>query len=262
MKIKYFLIFIYLLCGCTTSQWLETVATETPWPTLNPEQELLLDNINTSYSAGIHAGEFSCKKCHATGDRPMEIHLAWADESTGRVEIISSPNELCGKCHADQVITAGTPETTQLAHVDFECTNCHNAHNLKAGCSESGCHADIQNIISAQVEKPSSHSGVGDVDSFMCGGSACHILAKQVANNPVYHRPIHRNVPCYVCHDISGLTVLMEGEQSWMTVFDNGQGDGAELLPRISHTIGLEVQCKKCHYANNPWTLDAIPPEN
>jgi hypothetical protein len=262
MMKKYLFICVLLLCACTQGTSNEPVATDLPLPTLNAELELLLSNINASYSAGLHASEFSCEKCHSSEEGAMATQMVWTDESSGQVEIISSPSQLCTKCHADEAKSSGSQDAVQLAHSDFECTNCHDAHNLEASCTDSTCHADIQSIISAQVEKPSFHTGLGDPDSYMCGGTVCHDLAKQVANMPVYHQPLHRNVPCHVCHDVSGMMVIMEDEQSWMTVIDSGQGTGAELLPQISHTIGFQVQCEKCHYVGNAWSLNEILSDN
>lgn len=262
MKIKYLFIFIILMYGCTTSSNVEPTPTNPPLPTVNPEQELLLSSISASFSAGLHASEFSCEKCHTTKEGAVAKQLAWTDGSTGQMEVISSPNKLCGKCHADQVIRSGSLDTTQLAHIDFECTNCHNAHNLQASCTESTCHTSIRYFFSLRIEMPANHTGKGDPNSPMCGGSTCHDLARQVANTPIYHHPIHRNVPCYVCHDVSGMVVIMDGEQSWITVLDPGQDNGAKLLPQISHTIGLQVQCEKCHYTDNVWTLNEIFPDN
>lgn len=261
MKIKYLFMFIILLYGCTTSSNVEPPPTNLPLPTVNPEQELLVTNIKALFSASPHASEFSCEKCHTTKEGAVAKQLAWTDGSTGQMEVISSPNILCGKCHADQVIRSGSLDTTQLAHVDFECTNCHNAHNLQASCTESTCHTSIQYFLSLRIEKPANHTGLGDPDSYMCGGTLCHDLFKQVVNTPVYHQPLHRNVPCYVCHDVSGMVVIMDGEQSWITALDPGQGNGTEQ-PQVSHTIGLEVQCSKCHYTNNAWALNEILPDN
>jgi hypothetical protein len=262
MKRRYLIVFVFFLCACTQGSGKEPVVTELPLPTINATQELLVNNIKTSYSTGIHASEFSCEKCHATRQGAVAKQLAWTDEGTGQVETVSSANVLCGKCHAEQIKGKESKDTTQFAHSDFECTNCHNAHSLQAGCTSTGCHTDIKNIRLAQVEKPSFHTGLGDPDSYMCGGTACHDLAKQVANTPVYHQPTHKNVPCYVCHDVSGMMVIMGDDQSWATVIDSGQGNGAELLPQVSHTIGLDVQCQKCHYSSNAWSLDEILPEN
>ena len=262
MKNKFLVIFVLILCACTQNPSIEPMATALSSATINPEQELLLNNIQASFSAGLHAGKFSCEKCHTTEGETVVKHLAWTEEGVGQVESISTPTELCGKCHLYQTKGSGTQGVTQLAHSDFECTNCHNAHNLKAGCTDSTCHTDINTIISAQVAKPSFHTNLGDPNSYMCGGTACHELARKVAAQPPYHQPVHQNVPCYVCHDVSGMMVIMEDELSWITVLDSGQDNGAELLPQISHTIGLEVQCDKCHYTDNAWALQEILPDN
>lgn len=259
MKTRYLFTFVFLLCSCATGASVAPTATVTPFPTISPEHELMLVNIKSLLTTSPHS-EFSCDKCHKRKGEIVEKQLVWTDESSGQVEDIASPNILCTNCHADQEKINEIQTTTQQAHSEFECTDCHNAHSVQASCTESPCHTDIQNIISAQVEKPSFHTGLGDPESYMCGGSACHDLAKQVANSPLYHQPIHRGVPCFVCHDISGMMVIRGDDQSWMTVLNQGQNDGSEPLPQVSHTIGLEVQCNKCHYADNAWYLDEIPP--
>lgn len=239
------------------------VAIEPPSPTaINSQQDLPLSETQLSFSAGPHASSFSCERCHSIKAGEAEKQLVWIDDGSEQMEILSTSTQLCAKCHESQAAHSGSQETAQFAHSDFKCTSCHEAHNAEASCTQSNCHVEIKSVIFAQIEKPQNHSDSGNPDSHMCGGSACHEQAKLVAQNPIYHQPVHRNVPCYVCHDVTGMVVIMEDEQSWMTVLDPGQGNGAELLPQVSHTIGIEVQCKKCHYADNAWALNEILPDN
>ncbi|MBE3118298.1 MAG: hypothetical protein IMZ50_06020 [Candidatus Atribacteria bacterium] len=83
-----------------------------------------------------------------------------------------------------------------------------------------------------------------------------------MANAPIYHQPVHRNVPCYVCHDATGMAVGKADDQTWFTIRQTDDGDNDNDQMFVSHYIGLEVDCGKCHYVDNPWGLEEISPES
>lgn len=188
--------------------------------------------------------------------------LTWTDESSGQVETIPKPMQLCVKCHEEQVEHTTQGGANLLAHSDFECTGCHNPHTLQASCTQSLCHFDIQTTLNAQTKQPENHTTTGDQNSFMCGGSACHDLAKQVALAPIYHQPVHRNVPCYVCHDVSGLPITLTEDQSWITTGNFEQTTSSASEQVVSHSIGSDVICARCHSYDNAWNLIEVPPSN
>jgi hypothetical protein len=144
------------------------------------------------------------------------------------------------------------------AHQDFGCTNCHNPHSTQANCTGSGCHADIANIINTHIEQPANHPTSGDTNTHMCEGEACHNLVKQVLAEPIFHQPVHKEIPCYVCHDETPMDVVRNSDGTWMTVIDPGLSSGGELQPVVSHVIGQAVLCEKCHYIGNPWQLHEV----
>lgn len=205
------------------------------------------------FSTSIHSQEFSCKKCHAAGTH----ELAWQEPAAGNVQTLPSAQELCLKCHADldstRLASAGT------AHPDFTCLSCHNAHSSQASCTQSACHLEVRTVQNAEIEKPASHPTEAGADSYMCGGSACHDLAKQARNAPVYHQPTHKQVPCSVCHDSSGMTPIRQEDGFWVTINAPSQ-ESTSPEPVASHSIGRKVACQKCHAFNNPWKLVEILP--
>jgi hypothetical protein len=121
---------------------------------------------------------------------------------------------------------------------------------------------DVANTIFAQVEQPALHPTTGDTNAHMCEGSGCHDLAKQVASAPVYHQPVHVEVPCYVCHDGTGLAVTKSADQAWITVSEAGESGEGALQPVVSHWLVPDVDCSKCHYSGNPWELREDPPSS
>jgi len=234
-------------------------ATMTAIP-IDPMQELIISGIKTSLANGAHANKLTCGQCHLDDTEAIESKLTWTDETTGQVETISKPEKLCVKCHEDQGATNISQDgTNSLAHSDFDCTGCHNPHNLQASCTQSLCHFEIQTTLNAQIKQPENHPKEGDPNSYMCGGTNCHDLVKQVADTPVYHQPVHQKVPCYVCHDESGLTISLAENQYWITTDDLQQATISNGSQVISHTIGTSVDCSKCHSIDNAWNLTAIP---
>lgn len=219
----------------------------------------LIYSIETTFSESPHARNLDCESCHTVIEETVTKELAWSDEKTGLAEPVTSAQDLCIKCHANQegadVLANGSP----TAHPDFGCTNCHNAHNAQASCTQSTCHSDIQIVMASIVEKPENHPTEGDPNNYMCGGTSCHDLARKALASPIYHQPTHRQVPCTVCHDASGMKVEKVNSQEWVTLpdFDTGGGDQQAAT---SHNLGREVACQKCHSFNNSWNLVEITP--
>ena len=267
MKKPFIIIAAIILSACSQqsiTQQIATVpqitATKIIAVTIYPTQDKIISAINASFFIGEHANEFTCGQCHLNDAEARVGKLTWTDQVTGKVETISKPTELCVKCHEDQEATNISQDgTNSLAHSDFDCTGCHNPHNLQASCTQSLCHFDIQTTLNAQIKQPENHPKEGDPNSYMCGGSTCHDLVKQVADTPVYHQPVHQKVPCYVCHDDSGLAVLLTTDQAWITTDDLQQTTGSNDLQVISHAIGTSVDCSKCHSIDNTWNLTVIP---
>lgn len=219
-----------------------------------PTDDPILEGIWFSLSNGPHATKFSCEDCHA-GAETTGVALSWLNPVSGQRETVSTATELCAKCHPNQVAENPSPDLVLGVHEDFGCTNCHNTHNTRATCTGTGCHADVASILYAQIVTPANHPTSGDTNTHMCEGEACHNLVKQVLAEPIYHQPVHNEIPCYVCHDKTIMDVSRNSDGTWMTVIHTGQGSGAELQPVVSHVIGQEVLCEKCHFIGNPWQL-------
>ncbi len=224
-----------------------------------PTQDRIISSINASFSTGEHANELACGQCHINDTEAKAGKLIWTDQATGQVEDISKPAELCLKCHEDQVVYTLQDGTNSLVHGDFECTACHDPHILKAGCAGSLCHGGIQTTMNAQTNPPENHSAGGDINSLVCGGSTCHDLVKKIADTPVYHQPVHKKVPCYVCHDGSGLAVMLIENQYWITSDVLQQEIISSGNQIVSHAIETNVDCSKCHSMDNTWNLTVIP---
>lgn len=267
MKNLFPIIVLFLLSASSinlTKKSSESIAPASTITTLfQPTQDMILTKVMAAYSTGPHAVKFSCKQCHPTNDGVVTKELTWTDEKTGQAEAISKPFQLCIKCHTSQMAPSIAESPATLAHDNFDCTNCHDPHTGQASCTQSTCHFDIKTIIDAQIDQPEFHPVSGDPSSiYMCGGSTCHELASQVAASPVYHQPIHNNVPCFVCHDVSGLLIVRVGNKTWITVEESAQTTNYAGKAVVSHIIGSGAGCVRCHYYANPWGLIDILSDN
>jgi len=266
MKKLFLIITIVFLSGCSQkidvpSSFSNTQVVVADAPD-NPASNLMVIAIKDSLFKGSHAGILACEKCHSSVGGEIKGELIWENENTGKVETIATSTELCVKCHVDQQSHKGTESPTSLAHTNFECTNCHEPHSLQSSCTQSTCHNSIEEIINAQIDQPIIHDTSGDPTSYMCGGTSCHELSKEVANSPIYHQPSHRSVSCFVCHDVSGLPITRTVNQSWITTNKLEQTTSSTSDPVVSHLIGMDVDCSRCHFLKNPWNLKLVPPSN
>jgi hypothetical protein len=259
-----FILCTFLLAACSQSPQASIdpppaiYSSPTPLPQVYSTDDPMLESIRTSFSSGRHAGQFSCEDCHGSS-ATIGKQLNWLDPADGHTDVVATPTELCLKCHSEQGSGIDTQSQIATAHTNQGCTGCHNAHTTQASCTDSGCHNDIQTIFYAQIVRPEPHPTSGDPSAYMCGGSACHALAEQITSAPIHHQPIHNHVPCFVCHDGSGMTVLKKQDQSWITVPSLTSPAGTDGTPVVSHIISREVNCSKCHYNGNPWGLTEVP---
>lgn len=260
------IVLLFSLSACSASSVETAVPTSTPpilieTPGLS-EQDLKLREIQDIFSANPHKSKFTCGKCHSIDDNEaISGNLTWTDEKTGQSEKINYPSQICTKCHKLHTPQEIQHDSIQLAHNIYECTDCHNPHSTQASCTESQCHSEIGKTINAMIDVPPNHVSMSDPNAAMCGGSSCHELAKEVANTPIYHQPVHRDVPCYVCHDISGMQVSRNEKSSWITIDQVDIETGENNDGFVSHTIGLNADCSRCHFEDNPWGLSAFEPD-
>jgi hypothetical protein len=257
MKIIRFILFLlFLLTACspkTQASIDETVQSAYSTPTGNASgsslEDPILEGISYSLNAGPHALKYSCEDCHASLKDDAGQQLIWFNGAAGQTEVVATPTKLCIKCHPDQIDANITQIGVQPVHLDFGCTDCHNAHSTQANCTQSACHTDIQSIISVRIQPPDPHPTSGDPNTHMCEGSTCHDLVKKVSRAPIYHQPVHRDVPCYVCHDGTGMVIAHGTDGAWFTL------GAVTQQSAVSHTIARAVECTKCHFPGNSWGL-------
>jgi hypothetical protein len=112
------------------------------------------------------------------------------------------------------------------------------------------CHKDTDTSLYGRDLGTSLHIDKQCID--------CHDAHSQKAScsnchtEPILkHDEEHAIVECTACHDASGLNAgPVEGENIWLTFRDDD--------PYISHNLQLEVDCARCHYADNSWGLSVI----
>jgi hypothetical protein len=160
-----------------------------------------------------------CKVCHAEKKGEIQPEVLWLEIAPiEEYTQVSSDSELCLKCHLAGEVAGHVDVRVQGDHQGYECTECHQAHSLEATCSDAGCHRDMV-------------SGVPG------------------------HDDDHVSVGCEACHDAGGLRVGPHPEMDIWTTFVALDPEESEWKPLVSHDIGLEVSCERCHYAGNPWGL-------
>ena len=172
-----------------------------------------------------------CRYCHEEDRRGnISPEIAWLEiAQIGEYSDVATPTELCLKCHNEIDLPGHALAELGGAHADYECTECHDAHDTVASCTAAGCHDDV-------IDPVSPIPG---------------------------HDDDHQMVSCVACHDAGGLEVgPVEESGLWMTFFTVLSPEGeASVVPFTSHNTVLEAPCERCHYAGNPWGLsDSVSP--
>jgi len=166
-----------------------------------------------------------CKYCHEVDNKGnVNPEVAWLEiAQIGSYADVESNTELCLKCHNEAELPDHAVALVGGAHADYECTDCHDAHNTTASCTASGCHEDV-------VDPATPIPG---------------------------HDADHENVACVACHDADGMEVGLDEESGmWTTFAVVVSVDGVEsLVPFTSHNTVLEASCDRCHFSGNPWGL-------
>ena len=169
--------------------------------------------------------DIPCIVCHEPDGDTVEPEIAWLEiaqiESYAQVE---SANELCLKCHGDESIPQHKFPQLGGAHVDYQCVQCHDAHDMAASCDSEACHADVV-------------------------GAAVAIVG---------HDDDHQDVSCWACHDAGTLDVAPDQDLGyWTTILHSDDISPSGTIALVSHDIVTEVNCDRCHFADNPWFLSA-----
>jgi hypothetical protein len=180
-----------------------------------------------------------CYNCHEVNDdKSVQEAVAWWDAATDTYVPQETSTMLCEQCHRDS--PAGATRQRELAdsvaHADSTCTSCHDPHSGAATCAE--CH------------------NAEDTDTAFV--SACY---------GVYLDPeaeaYHPDMLCQTCHDNGGLELrpvedsdepYMGQWATWRTTLIAGVIPSNHVW--VSHNLAAEVDCSRCHYADNPWNLN------
>lgn len=171
-----------------------------------------------------------CDSCHRIVDGEVSPDIMWfnAAKATGfgdeddPYEVVASETELCQKCHYDYGPYLYSRDFGESAHVELQCTDCHDSHTLQATCTD--CHS------------------YGDVIS-------------------PGHTLVHEQISCVACHDASGLEVgpVADGE-GWVAFRTTESPGNSGTQPYQSHNLQKTVDCARCHYTANPWGIaESVP---
>ena len=187
-----------------------------------------------------------CATCHQLDDNGTSNgEIAWLNPISMGYEPVAGVNALCEKCHANTsgvAFTGGRGVTHRIdlggsAHLNYAgawpqsnrpdtCVACHDPHSGEPKTCQD-CHTDI-------------------------AGSSTHMMGLNAV--------MLDKVECMACHDASGLDVgpLEEGGV-FTTIVTATSRSGATTTSYVhSHSIQWAVTCDRCHFADNPWTLQVL----
>jgi hypothetical protein len=225
---------------------------------------------NESGKMGDHAGDWGaigCQVCHRpTEDNQYGPDLAFWNQATGSYEDVENSKALCEKCHRRMEDIDLSIDLGQGFHRSLTCVQCHEPHRLNASCANSQCHSGVSeelDIIKDLIVTP----GHETVSPHNCGGSQCHTVATQVVEeNRLTHIGVqHGNLTCSACHDATGMEVGPIGQSATWTTWRSADLNGeAGHFPHFSHDVQRQVDCQRCHFSDNPWSLpllkdDSVP---
>jgi len=180
----------------------------------------------------------TCDSCHIVENGVVTEGNAWLNTLTGEYEAISTPNQLCTKCHLEaptvdhEVYLGGSAHKNWAGNLTDEhrpdvCTDCHDPHTQQPLQCE-GCHED----------PPALHA---DVTGFVV---------------------MYEAVTCMACHDALGLDVGPHPDEEmggiWVTQETTVGRGGPVTAFVLSHSPQKDVACDRCHYEGNPAELTVL----
>ena len=166
----------------------------------------------------------SCNVCHEVDKKDnVKPEYAWLEiAQIGEYAEVATPTELCLKCHNEIDLPEHGVAQLGGAHADYECTQCHDAHDTVASCAAVDCHDDV---VTPAEPIPG-------------------------------HDEDHQSVACVACHDAGEMEVgPVEETGEWMTLIAVSPQGEAAVIPFTSHNTVLEAPCERCHFPGNPWGL-------
>lgn len=175
----------------------------------------------------------SCLLCHQADKKGnLQPEVSWLEiPQLDEYASVESHSELCLKCHHTAGIRDHGEVSVGSGHVDLQCTECHSPHSSAATCLTGDCHPDLLSDMDVIPGHDEDHENVS------C--AACHDSAGWEVGP-------HPETGIWVTFSPWSLVVKLEGED---TVSQTG------TVPFSSHDLGLEVNCARCHFADNPWGL-------
>jgi len=152
-----------------------------------------------------------CRICHIPAGDSYYVEIAFWNQASGSYELISSPLELCAKCHEGQHgFEVVEEQTASIAHAGWSCTACHGPHGSTTACTD--CHDPTVGV-----------------------GAAEHAR--------------HPNVNCTACHDQGGLSVAFDGQAGSRHFGEYVTRRFAHTLTSWpSHDLGTDILCQRCHH--------------
>jgi predicted CXXCH cytochrome family protein len=214
-----------------------------------------------------------CSVCHRMENGVADPAYAWHDNVTGYYETMTTPTELCEKCHLDSETLKHKRVLNGDAHVDFVCTECHDAHKMSASCDE--CHTvsmlelpkfipEHQDVVTNQ-DCNDCHNGAYESHSIVVQETGnddcmdCHerlMGRKGLAPVQIGHSMVHATISCVACHDASNMEAgPLEGQAVWVVYRTTDGPFGPSTEPYQSHQLQLTVECDRCHFPGNSWGI-------
>lgn len=184
-----------------------------------------------------------CETCHRMENEVVTQGIAWLNPVSMEYEDVSTPNELCEKCHVTTVGT-GNPVRSAVSH---EIVLGGPAHLNYAGFIDEGkpptycsdCH-------DPHTQQPKQCEDCHKIDE------AAHAGGKYMA--------MGNTVSCMACHDASGAEVgpnpAEDSDGTWTTLLTEVGRSGPTTSAIVSHSIQYVVECNRCHFEENPWGLN------
>lgn len=163
-----------------------------------------------------------CKTCHKIdADGEVDPEFMWLNiAAIGEYASVEDSTELCMKCHTEYQYPGHAGIQMGGTHSAFGCTDCHDAHDTTSSCGGAGCHDSLDDSL-------------------------------------VGHDSVHQVVNCTACHDAGDLTVgpSETHDEMWMPFINVPVDEEIFPTPYTSHNLQREVDCTRCHFADNPWGL-------
>lgn len=217
-----------------------------------------------------------CEICHPVTGGAVQASVSWLNTSTGYRENVADNSALCAHCHKDTDTLRHARNLGTSAHISFVCTDCHDPHSTQASCTEAACHADepvpLPTPLPEHVDQKDTHqckechpsvderhmnvleeppTACFDCHGHLFGGGSSSLMQEG-------HSDAHTGVACVACHDATGLEVGPVADGShWITFRITELLGRTSNEPYQSHNLQRDVDCSRCHYANNPWDLSS-----